>query len=94
MKSKYVVKSTNTAISDKSNLPVRIAHKDHLSEQLSRGIPLWYNLPEHKQQFLNGVILFRQNVSDYMHQQTRHLLSSLHHYDRVLEGLDLHSRGT
>lgn len=70
-------------------LPVGVTDQDHLLKQFSIRSGFGYNLPEHQQQFFNGVVLKRKHKTDDCHQQTRQLLTVQDHDDDFLQRLCL-----
>lgn len=70
-------------------LPVGITDQDHFLKQFSIRCGFGNNLPEHQQQFFDGMVLKRKHKADDGHQQTRQLLTIQDHDDDFLQRLRL-----
>ena len=72
----------------------RVAHEDHLGQQLARRVILRHDLPVEHDHLLELVVVRVDAEANDLHEHARHRLAAQHQHDRALERfhLDLRAR--
>lgn len=72
-----------------ANLSVGITDQNHLLQQFAIWGSFGHYFPKNQQEFLDCVVLKRQDKANYGHQQSWQLLAIKDHDDDLLQGLSL-----